>query len=86
MKKASQLDWVDLQEIAKMKGVSCMLSPSDAAPVHDGSTSNETEHAAGSVGVASVVAEGSQGVSSSTETSVHGLHSSGDEPSEPMDP
>lgn len=35
MKKASQLDWEDLQEIAKMKGIDCMMNPGGDAPGDD---------------------------------------------------
>jgi len=32
MKKAAQLEWVDLQEIASMKGISCMMQILQPAP------------------------------------------------------
>ena len=32
MKKAAQLEWEDLQEIASMKGIACMMHVPQAAP------------------------------------------------------
>ena len=42
MKKTSQLDWNDLQEIAKMKGVG-VLAPSVPAPANSAGSSSDSE-------------------------------------------
>ena len=42
MKKTSQLDWNDLQEIAKMKGVG-VLAPSVPAPANSAGSSSDFE-------------------------------------------
>ena len=42
MKKAAQLDWTDLQEIAKMKGV-CELVAAVPAPANTDPCSSESE-------------------------------------------
>ena len=59
MKKAAQLDWHDLQEIAQMKGIQSMVAPPTLpASAQPESPSSESEHEAGTMGVVSDVAQG----------------------------
>ena len=59
MKKASQLDWNDLQEIAKMKGVG-VLAPSVPAPDTSAPSSSDSEPEPASDVPMCEVAEGGQ--------------------------
>jgi len=59
MKKAAQLDWNDLQEIAKMKGVG-VLAPSVPAPANSALSSSDSEPEAASAAAICHVPSGGQ--------------------------
>ena len=86
MKKAAQLDWTDLQEIAKMKGVQCLVAPPVPAAATAESPASESEHETGTVGVVSSGAQGSVGSDGSAQTSLHDRGRSGSPEKEPEDP
>lgn len=72
MKKAGQLDWQDLQQIAQMKGIQSMVAPPTLpASAQPESPSSESEHEAGTMGVVCDVAQGSHGAIPSAISSPH---------------
>ena len=83
MKKAAQLDWTDLQEIAKMKGVG-VLAPPVPAPANTHCSSSESEHEQASVAPMCHVAQGTPGTAAENQTSPSGLGSSGSSEKEPQ--
>ena len=86
MKKAAQLDWADLQEIAKMKGVQCMVAPSIPAPATAENPASESEHEAVTVGVVSGGAHGSSEPDGSAQNSCRDRGRSGSPEKEPEGP
>ena len=82
MKKAAQLDWTDLQEIAKMKGVG-VLAPPVPAPANTECSSSESEHEPASVAPMCHAAQGSQSATPENHTSPSGLGRLGSPEKEP---
>ena len=87
MKKASQLDWQDLQQIAQMKGIQTMVPlvplPASAKPE---CTSCGSEHEGPAVAVVAHVAQASVGAVPSAINSPHDPTRSGSEEGDPENP
>ena len=87
MKKAAQLDWEDLQQIAAMKGIRRMDAPLPLpASAPPECSSSDSEHEAGTVGVVSDVAQASVGAMPSPSNSPHDHARSGSDEKEPGNP
>ena len=67
MKKAAQLDWTDLQEIAKMKGVGELVA-AVPAPANTDPCSSESEHEPAAHSPGCQVAKVSQGATLEMQT------------------
>ncbi len=68
MKKAAQLDWTDLQEIAKMRGVGELVA---AVPANTDPCSSESEHEPASHSPGCQAAKASQSATLEKQTSPH---------------
>ena len=84
MKKAAQLDWTDLQEIAKMKGVGVLAPPAPiVSDTHRSCSESEHEHLA--VTTTSHDAHGTPETAGENHTSATGAGSSGSSEKEPQE-
>ena len=76
MKKAAQLDWTDLQEIAKMKGVGELVA-AVAAPANTDPCASESEHEPASHSPGCQAAKAGQSATLEKQTSPNGPGRSG---------